>query len=77
VRQVVEAVARVAGRPVPATVAARRPGDPAVLFASSDRIKRELGWQPKLEAIDTIVETAWRWRVAHPSGYRTGSEAGS
>ena len=72
VREVVEAVERVTGRQVPYTVAARRPGDPGVLFASSDRIKRELGWRPRYERIDTIVETAWRWRAAHPAGYAEG-----
>jgi UDP-glucose 4-epimerase len=54
---------------VPAAEAPRRPGDPAVLFASSDRIKRELGWKPAYEDIDIIVETAWRWRDRHPRGY--------
>jgi UDP-glucose 4-epimerase len=69
VREVVSSVERVTGRKVPATEGPRRPGDPAVLFASSDRIKRELGWKPRYEAIDVIVETAWRWREKHPHGY--------
>ncbi|HYT73501.1 MAG TPA: UDP-glucose 4-epimerase GalE [Vicinamibacterales bacterium] len=69
VREVVESVERVTGRTVPVTVGDRRPGDPAVLFASSDRIKRDLGWSPTYEALDVIVETAWRWRAAHPNGY--------
>ena len=73
VREVVNAVARVVGKPVPLTTGPRREGDPAVLFASSERIKRELGWQPKLEDVDTIVATAWRWRERHTSGYRTGA----
>ncbi len=70
VRQVLEAVERVTGRRVPYARGERRPGDPGVLYASSDRIKRELGWQPQYEEVDTIVATAWRWREAHPSGYR-------
>ena len=41
-----------------------------ILYASSDRIKRELGWNPQYEDIQVIVDTAWRWRVAHPHGYR-------
>jgi len=49
------------------------------LFASSDRIKRELGWKPSYEEIDVIVETAWRWREKHPQGYppmqRSGESA--
>lgn len=75
VREVVDAVARATGRPVPLSIGPRRPGDPAVLFASSDRIKRELGWRPQFEDVETIVTTAWRWRDAHPAGYRTAREA--
>jgi UDP-glucose 4-epimerase len=75
VREVVEAVERVTGRQVPYTVTARRPGDPAILFASSDRITRALGWRPEYEQIDTIVETAWRWRDAHPGGYGEGTRS--
>jgi UDP-glucose 4-epimerase len=71
VRDVLQAVERVTGRSVPYTKGPRRPGDPAVLFASSDRIKRDLGWRPQYEDIGTIVETAWRWREAHPQGYAT------
>ena len=73
VKEVVDAVSRVVGKAVPVTPGPRREGDPAVLFASSDRIKRELGWRPQLEDLDTIVATAWRWRERHPSGYRTGA----
>jgi UDP-glucose-4-epimerase GalE len=69
VRDVVDAVERVTGRPVPVTVGPRRPGDPGVLYASSDKIKRELGWQPRFEEIEVIVETAYRWRKSHPNGY--------
>ena len=69
VRQVLDAVERVTGRRVPYQPGPRRPGDPAVLYASSDRIRRELGWRPRYEDIDTIVATASRWREAHPAGY--------
>jgi UDP-glucose 4-epimerase len=71
VREVIDAVERVTGRRVQWVPGARREGDPGVLFASSDRIRRELGWQPKFEALDTIVETAWRWRAGRPAGYRS------
>ena len=71
VKDVVDAVARVVGREVPFTMGPRRPGDPGVLFASSARIKQELGWRPQFEDIDTIVRTAWAWREARPKGYRT------
>ncbi|MEO5897491.1 MAG: UDP-glucose 4-epimerase GalE [Vicinamibacterales bacterium] len=75
VRQVVDSVARVLGREVPYTMAARRPGDPGVLFASSARIKQQLGWTPRFEDLDTIVETAARWRERHPAGYSSGVPA--
>jgi UDP-glucose 4-epimerase len=71
VRDVVKAVERVSGGPLPVQVVERRAGDPAILYASSARIKRELGWHAQYEELDTIVETAWRWRVAHPRGYAT------
>jgi UDP-glucose-4-epimerase GalE len=71
VKTVVESVERVVGRRVPFTTGARRSGDPAVLYASSELIKGDLGWRPEFEHIDTIVETAWRWREAHPHGYRS------
>jgi UDP-glucose 4-epimerase len=69
VNDVLESVERVVGRKVPYTVGPRRAGDPGVLFASSERIRRELGWRPRFEDIDVIVETAWRWRESHPNGY--------
>jgi UDP-glucose-4-epimerase GalE len=69
VREVLASVERVTGKRVPYHLAPRRDGDPAALYASSDRIKRELGWRPQLEDIDVIVETAFRWRQTHPHGY--------
>jgi UDP-glucose 4-epimerase len=69
VRDVLDAIRRVSGREVPFTMGPRRPGDPAELYASSARIKHDLGWRPAFEEIDTIVETAWRWRESHPHGY--------
>ncbi len=69
VREVLASVARVAGRPVPHTLADRRPGDPAALVASSARIRAECGWRARFTVLDDIVATAWAWRLAHPSGY--------
>ena len=69
VRDVIGAVERVTGQKVPWTLAPRRAGDPAILFASADKARAELGWTPKLPSIDAIVRTAWAWRQAHPGGY--------
>jgi UDP-glucose-4-epimerase GalE len=73
VREVIDTVSRVCGRPVPWTMAARRAGDPAVLFAAAARAAAELHWQPQYSDLTTIVETAWRWRAAHPHGYEGGA----
>jgi len=70
VREVVDSVERVTGKWVPVGSAPRRPGDPGVLYTSSDKIRRTLGWAPQFEELDVIVETAWRWREAHPHGYQ-------
>ena len=69
VREVIEAARRVTGREIPVRVGPRRPGDPAVLIASSDKIKSELGWKPEFQDLDLIVESAWNWMRAHPDGY--------
>jgi UDP-glucose 4-epimerase len=73
VREVLDTVGRVTGRTVPFETAARRPGDPAVLFASGAKIRRELGWQPRYTDLETIVATAWRWHRAHPRGFAGGA----
>jgi UDP-glucose 4-epimerase len=69
VAEVVTAVERVTGRPVQAIRAPRRPGDPATLVASSDRIRQVLGWSPRYADLDEIIATAWTWRQANPGGY--------
>jgi len=61
IRELLSAVERVTGQPVPHGVGSRRPGDPARLVASSDRIRRELGWSPAFEDVEAIVNTAWNW----------------
>jgi len=71
VKQVIDTVTEVVGSAVRWTPAPRRPGDPAVLYASSDRLQRELGWRPKFGSLATIVQHAWRWHQTHPQGYRT------
>ena len=69
VRDVIAAVERVTGRPVNTRSAPRRAGDPAVLYASAERIREDLGWVPSRPNLDTIVEDAWRWHSTHPAGF--------
>ena len=61
VREVIDSVRRVTGRPIPVEECPRREGDPAVLVASSEKIKRELGWKPKFADLDAIIASAWEW----------------
>jgi UDP-glucose 4-epimerase len=61
VRHVIESVKRVTGRPIAVEECPRRRGDPAVLVASSEKIKQELGWQPKFAELDAIIASAWEW----------------
>lgn len=69
VNQVLETARAVTGKKIDARVGPRRAGDPAVLIASSDRINRELGWKPEFQDLKVIIESAWRWMLAHPNGY--------
>jgi UDP-glucose 4-epimerase len=69
VREVIDTVREVTGHAIPAQESPRRAGDPAVLVASSEKIKRELGWRPEYTDLETIVRGAWIWRKAHPNGY--------
>jgi UDP-glucose-4-epimerase GalE len=69
VREVIDTVERVAGRRVPWTLAPRRPGDPAVLFAAAQKAQAELHWTPRHGDLETIVRTAWDWHRTHPQGY--------
>jgi UDP-glucose 4-epimerase len=69
VREVIETAREVTGHPIPAVEGPRRPGDPAALVASSDKIRRELGWQPRYPGLHEIVASAWAWHRVHPNGY--------
>lgn len=61
VREVIESARRVTGHPIPVVEEPRRPGDPAILIASSEKIARELGWKPKYTDLDAILASAWQW----------------
>lgn len=69
VLEVIETARRITGKEIPTHVGPRRPGDPAILVASSDRIKSELGWQPQFQDLGLIIESAWRWMQKYPAGY--------
>src|SRR5436305_9109726 len=69
VRQVIDSARRVTGKTIKEVETARRPGDPAVLVASSEKIRRALGWKPKYPKLDDIVASAWDWMQEHPHGY--------
>ncbi|HBT15414.1 MAG TPA: UDP-glucose 4-epimerase GalE, partial [Firmicutes bacterium] len=70
-RQVIETAQRVTGAKIDIKESPRRPGDPAVLVASADRIKAELGWSPKYPQLEEIIASAWRWHKKHPHGYNS------
>lgn len=69
VRDVIAAARKITGHPIPAVEKPRRPGDAVRVVAAADKIRRELGWQPRFPDLESIVESAWRWHQAHPHGY--------
>jgi UDP-glucose 4-epimerase len=69
VREVIETVKKITGRNVLSVDSPRRPGDPARLVASSEKIRKQLGWNPEYPDLETIVQAAWQWHSRHPKGY--------
>jgi UDP-glucose 4-epimerase len=69
VREVIEAAREVTGHPIPTEKFPRRSGDPARLVASSEKISRELGWEPLHPDLKGILASAWEWHKSHPKGY--------
>ncbi|MBW7928571.1 MAG: UDP-glucose 4-epimerase GalE [Fimbriimonadaceae bacterium] len=69
VREVIETCRKVTGHAIPTREAARRPGDPATLVASSARAREILGWVPERSSLQRLVADAWRWHQTHPLGY--------
>jgi UDP-glucose 4-epimerase len=74
VREVVELAKKVTGKNIPVVEADRRPGDPAILIASSEKIKASLGWKPKFENLETIIKTAWVWHQNEASNIAGGKK---
>jgi UDP-glucose 4-epimerase len=69
VREVIATCRKITGKKIDTVEKPRRPGDPPRLIASSEKIKRELGWQPQFESLDAIIESAWKWHQKFPHGY--------
>jgi UDP-glucose 4-epimerase len=69
VKEVIDAAREVTGKEIRAEIGPRRPGDPGVLVAASDKIRKELGWAPQFPHVRAIIESAWRWHQANPNGY--------
>jgi len=70
VKEVIETARKVTGKKIPAEEHPRREGDSARLVASSDKIRRELGWTPQHPALEEILQSAWDWHLSHPNGYQ-------
>jgi UDP-glucose 4-epimerase len=69
VREVIEAGRKITGHEIPVVEKPRRPGDPPRLIASSQKIKKELGWNPQFQSLEAIIESAWKWHQKFPNGY--------
>jgi len=68
-REVLSMAERVTGRSIRRRVGPRRPGDPAILIASAERARKELGWRPSHDSLEEMIGSAWEWRLANPNGY--------
>ncbi|MCR4441367.1 MAG: UDP-glucose 4-epimerase GalE [Peptococcaceae bacterium] len=69
VKEVIETAEKVTGEKIKYEIDPRRAGDPAVLVASSEKIRRELGWEPLYTSLEGIIYSAWRWHQKHPEGF--------
>ena len=75
VKEVIDAAKTITGRDIPVNLGPRRPGDPAVLVASSDRTARTLGWRPQESSLEAIVGSAWKWRPRFPDSLHSNLTA--
>ncbi len=73
VRQVVETARKVTGHKIPVIEKPRRPGDPPKLVGDSTKIRKVLGWKPRFDSLEAIIDSAWQWHQAHPAGYDPGA----
>ena len=77
VREVIETAKKVTGKTIDVIETEKREGDSAVLVASSEKAKKELGWQPKHKGITQIIKTAWKWHESHPEGFAASKKSHS
>ena len=68
-RQVIDCCREVTGKDIPVIEKARRLGDPPRLIAGSDKIRGQLGWEPRFQNIEAIIRSAWAWHLQYPDGY--------
>ena len=73
--EVIEVAERITGRKIPRKLGPRRPGDPAVLVASKEKLKRVLGWEAAHSSLEEIIQSAWEWKQNHPRGYENDARA--
>jgi UDP-glucose 4-epimerase len=69
VKEVIETVRKVTGHPIPVEITGRRTGDPAILIASSELVRKDMNWYPKRLSLEEMVSSAWKWHQQHPHGY--------
>lgn len=73
--EVIDVAERITGRKIPRQLGPRRPGDPAVLVASKEKLKRALGWEASHSSLEEIIQSAWTWKQKHPHGYSESAKA--
>lgn len=73
--EVIDAAERITGRKIPRKLGPRRPGDPAVLVASKEKLRRALGWEASHSSLEEIIQSAWSWKQKHPRGYEDSATA--
>jgi UDP-glucose 4-epimerase len=73
--EVIDAAERITGRKIPRKLGPRRPGDPAVLVASKEKLNRTLGWEASHSSLEEIIQSAWAWKQKHPRGYADNATA--
>lgn len=75
VMEIIEVARKVTGHLIPVKLSERRPGDPSVLIASSEKAHKLLNWKPQKNSVETIIGDAWKWHNAHPNGYKSNKGA--